>query len=143
MQPKTLVFVIVLLISAFIGANSVFIISEYQRGVLLNLGKLKESDLQPGLHFKLPFVDQVKIFDARILTVDTRPERFLTVEKKSMEVDSFTKWRILDVSKYYTATNGEEERARRLLAQRVNEGLRNQLAQRSLQEVVSGERDLL
>lgn len=143
MQPKTLGFVIVLLVVAFIGANSLYIVSEYQRGVSLRLGKLSNADIAPGLHFKAPFLDQVKIFDARILTVDNRPERFLTVEKKSMEVDSFTKWRITDVGTYYTATNGEEERARTLLSQRVNEGLRNQFAQRSLQEVVSGERDLL
>lgn len=143
MQPKTLFFVIALVIVAFIGANSLYIVSEYQRGVSLRLGKLANADIQPGLHVKIPFVDQVRLFDARILTLDTRPERFLTVEKKSMEVDSFTKWRILDVGKYYTATNGEEQRADRLLAQRVNEGLRNQFAQRSLQEVVSGERDLL
>jgi membrane protease subunit HflC len=143
MQAKTLGFVISLLIIAFIGANSLYIISEYQRGVLLRLGKLHDGDIKPGLHVKIPFVDEVRVFDARILTVDTRPERFLTIEKKSMEVDSFTKWRIIDVGKYYTATNGEEERAQRLLAQRVNEGLRNQFAQRSLQEVVSGERDLL
>jgi len=143
MQPKTLVFVVALVIVALIGANSLYIVGEYQRGVLLRLGKLHNADIAPGLHVKVPMVDQVKIFDGRILTLDTRPERFLTVEKKSMEVDSFTKWKILDVGKYYTATNGEEERAQRLLAQRVNEGLRNQLAQRSLQEVVSGERDLL
>lgn len=143
MQAKTLGFVIGLLIIAFIGANSLYIVSEYQRGVLLRLGKLHDNDIKPGLHVKIPFVDEVRVFDARILTVDTRPERFLTIEKKSMEVDSFTKWRIIDVGKYYTATNGEEERAQRLLSQRVNEGLRNQFAQRSLQEVVSGERDLL
>jgi len=143
MQTKSLFFVIVLALAAFVGANSFYIISEYQRGVLLQLGSMKNADIQPGLHVKWPFVDQVRIFDARILTLDTRPERFLTVEKKSVEVDSFTKWRIIDVGTYYTATNGEEARAERLLAQRVNEGLRNQFAQRSLQEVVSGERDLI
>ncbi|WP_096086035.1 protease modulator HflC [Agaribacterium haliotis] len=143
MQTKTLGFVILLVIVALIGANSLYIVNEYQRGVLLRLGKLHNDDIKPGLHIKIPVVDEVRLFDARILTVDTRPERFLTVEKKSMEVDSFTKWRIIDVGKYYTATNGEEDRAMRLLSQRVNEGLRNQFAQRTLQEVVSGERDLL
>ena len=143
MQIKTLAFLVFLVIVAFIGANSLFIVSEYQRGVLLRLGKLENNDIEPGLHVKIPFVDVVKIFDGRILTLDARAERFLTVEKKNVEVDSFTKWRIIDVGKFYTATNGEEDRAQRLLAQRVNEGLRNQFAQRSLQEVVSGERDLL
>lgn len=143
MQTKTLVFVIVLLVAALVGSQTFYIVTEYQRGVSLRLGKLLNTDIEPGLHVKLPMFDVVKIFDARILTLDSRPESFLTVEKKSVEVDSFTKWRILDVSKYYTATNGEEERAQRLLAQRVNEGLRNQFAQRSLHEVVSGERDKL
>ncbi len=143
MQTKTLVFVIVLVLAALVGANSLYVITEYQRGVLLRLGKLDNDDLSPGLHVKIPFIDQVRIFDARILTLDADSERFLTVEKKSVEVDSFTKWRIVDVGKYYTATNGEEDRAQRLLEQRVNEGLRNQFAQRSLQEVVSGERDLI
>ena len=82
-------------------------------------------------------------FDSRVLTLDARPERFLTVEKKGMIVDSFAKWRIEDVGKYYTATNGEESRAERLLSQRINEGLRNGFGDRSLQEVVSGERDQL
>ena len=143
MQTRSLIYIIFLLFAVFVGANSVFIVSEYQRGVLLRLGKVHNDDIQPGLHFKVPFVDQVKTFDARVLTLDARPERFLTIEKKSITVDSFAKWRIVDVSKYYTATNGEEARAERLLAQRINEGLRNQFADRSLQEVVSGERDQL
>lgn len=143
MQPKTLVFAIILGLVAIVGANSLFVITEYQRGVMLRLGKLHNADLQPGLHVKIPGFDVVKIFDARILTLDTRPERFLTVEKKSMEVDSFTKWHIVAVDKFYTATSGDEASAQRLLAQRVNEGLRNQFAQRTLQEVVSGERDQL
>lgn len=143
MQAKTLMFVIVLLIVAIVGANSLYIVTEFERGVKLRLGRVVQNDISPGLHAKWPIADEVRIFDGRILTLDRRPERFLTVEKKSMEVDSFTKWRIIDVGKYYTATNGEEERAERLLAQRVNEGLRNQFAQRTLAEVVSGERDQL
>lgn len=143
MQGKTLLAAILAIVCTFVLANSLYIVNEFERGVLLRLGKVEKSDLQPGLHIKLPLVDVVKKFDARVLTLDARPERFLTVEKKSMEVDSFAKWRIIDVSKYYTATNGEEDRAERLLSQRINEGLRNQFAQRSLQEVVSGERDQL
>ncbi|MFT7558173.1 MAG: membrane protease subunit HflC [Flavobacteriales bacterium] len=143
MQGRSLVFAVFVLIAAVVGSNSLYVVTEYQRGVLLWLGKVTQDDLEPGLHAKLPFFHQVRLFDGRILTSDTRAERFLTVEKKSMEVDSFSKWRIIDVSKFYTATNGEEARAERLLAQRVNEGLRNQFAQRTLQEVVSGERDQL
>jgi len=143
MTPKTMSYLVLLIIAVFIGSNSLYIINEFERGVLLRLGKVTDDDLKPGLRFKLPLVDVVRKFDARVLTLDARPERFLTVEKKSMMVDSYAKWRIIDVGKFYTATNGEEDRAQRLLAQRINEGLRNQFAQRSLQEVVSGERDQL
>lgn len=130
-----------LVIAFIIVANSVFIIAEIQKGVLLRFGRVEVPDLAVGLHFKLPIIDQIERFDGRILTLDARPERFLTIEKKSMIVDSFAKWRIEDVQKYYTATSGDQTRAERLLAQRINEGLRNEFATRSLQEVVSGERD--
>ncbi len=133
----------VLFIAGVLVVNSVYIVNEFQRAVLLRLGKVHNADISTGLYFKWPFFDQVRKFDGRILTLDAPAERFLTVEKKSMQVDSFAKWRIVDVSKYYTATNGDQERAKTLLAQRINEGLRNQFAQRSLQEVVSGERDEL
>ncbi|TQV72632.1 protease modulator HflC [Exilibacterium tricleocarpae] len=126
-----------------LAMNTLFIVKETERAVLLQFGRVVEADIQPGLHLKWPIVNEVRIFDARVLTVDARPERFLTVEKKGMIVDSFVKWRIADVGKYYTVTNGEESRAERLLAQRVNEGLRNAVAERSMQEVVSGERDQL
>ncbi len=144
MSFKALLFIFLLAIIAIVASSSLYIINEFERGVLLHFGKLSNSDIQPGLHIKWPYpIDEVRKFDARVLTLDARPERFLTVEKKSMMVDSFAKWRIIDVSAYYTATNGEESRAKRLLAQRINEGLRNQFARRSLQEVVSGERDQL
>ena len=126
-----------------IGSSTLFIVYETERGVMLRFGELVNADLQPGLHFKVPLMHEVRKFDARVLTLDARPERFLTVEKKGMIVDSFAKWRIQDVGKFYTATNGEESNVQRLLSQRINEGLRNQFAQRSLQEVVSGERDQL
>ncbi|MFL0804263.1 MAG: protease modulator HflC [Agarilytica sp.] len=143
MTPRTMFSMIFAIIALFVASNTLYIVNEFQRGVLLRLGKVTDDDLQPGLHAKIPFIDNIRKFDARVLTLDARPERFLTVEKKSIMVDSFAKWRIIDVGKFYTATNGEEDRAQRLLAQRINEGLRNQFAQRSLQEVVSGERDQL
>ncbi len=143
MSPKAMFGLVLAVVAIFIGANTLYIVNEFQRGVLLRLGKVTDADLKPGLHVKIPFFDNIRLFDARVLTLDARAERFLTVEKKSMMVDSYVKWRIIDVGKFYTATNGEEDRAQRLLAQRINEGLRNQFAQRSLQEVVSGERDQL
>ena len=124
-------------------SNAVFVISETQRGVLLKFGEVVKTDLAPGLHFKTPFVNSVRKFDGRILTVDSTPERFFTQEQKQLIVDSYAKFRVIDVAKYYTATNGEEFRAAALLSQRINDDLRNQVAGRSVQEVVSGERDQL
>ena len=124
-------------------SNAVFVISETQRGVLLKFGEVVNSDLEPRLHFKMPFVDSVRKFDGRILTVDSTPERFFTQEQKQLIVDSYAKFRVVDTAKYYTATSGEEFRAAALLSQRINDDLRNQVAGRSVQEVVSGERDQL
>ena len=124
-------------------SNSVFIVSETQRGVLLKFGEVVRADLQPGLHWKVPFVDSVRKFDGRILTVDSTPERYFTQEQKQLIVDSYAKFRIIDTAKYFTATSGEEFRAAALLSQRINDDLRNQVAGRTVQEVVSGERDQL
>ena len=143
MTPRTMTSLIALVVAVFLGAQSVYIITEIERAVLLRFGKVVNPDVSTGLHFKWPFIDQVRRFDSRILTLEARAERFLTVEKKSTQVASYAKWRIVDVTRYYTATSGEQERAERLLSQRINEGLRNEFATRSLQEVVSGERDQL
>ena len=133
-----------LLFLAFVVlSNAVYVISETQRGVLLRFGEVVKTDLTPGLHFKAPFVNSVRKFDGRILTVDSTPERFFTQEQKQLIVDSYAKFRVVDTAKYYTATSGEEFRAAALLSQRINDDLRNQVAGRSVQEVVSGERDQL
>ena len=133
----------VLFLTFVVLSNSVFVISETQRGVLLKFGEVVNSDLEPGLHFKIPFVDSVRKFDGRILTVDSTPERLFTQEQKQLIVDSYAKFRVVDTAKHYTATSGEEFRAAALLSQRINDDLRNQVAGRSVQEVVSGERDQL
>jgi membrane protease subunit HflC len=139
-----LVKTLIVLIAVLIGINStLFVVSEFERGVKLRFGKLIEADIQPGLHVKLPFVDNVRIFDARILSVDAQPASFFTIEKKRLIVDSYAKWRISNVEAYYKATGGVESVARNRLANRVNTGLRNQFGTRTLHEVVSGERDLL
>ena len=122
-------------------SNGLFIVKETQRAVMLRFGEVVAPDIPPGLHFKIPFVNSVRKFDGRVLTVDALPERFLTVEQKALVVDSYAKWRVADVERYYTATGGDETRANNLLAQRINDGLRNQVAVRTLREVVSGERD--
>jgi membrane protease subunit HflC len=143
MSGKSLAAALVALVSLWIISNSLYIVKETQRAVLLQFGEVVNPDIQPGLHAKIPFVNNVRFFDARVLTVDAQPERFLTLEKKALVVDSYAKWRVSDVAKYYTATGGDEARANGLLAQRINNGLRNQVAVRTLHEVVSGERDQL
>ena len=132
------------LVVVVVAINStLYVVSEFERGVKLRFGKLIEADIQPGLHVKLPFVDDVRIFDARILTVDAQPASFFTIEKKRLIVDSYAKWRIANVETYYKATGGIESVAHNRLANRVNTGLRNQFGTRTLHEVVSGERDAL
>lgn len=143
MSTRVLGAYIVALLALILAFNSLYIVNEFQRGVKLYFGRVVHDDIKPGLHVKFPFAEEVRKFDARILTLDARAERFLTVEKKSMIVDSFAKWRIVNVGKFYTATSGDEVRAQLLLEQRINEGLRNEFATRNLHEVVSGERDQL
>ena len=137
---KLVVLAFVLLV---VLANSVFVISEFERGVKLRFGKLIDADLRPGIHVKLPLAEDVRVFDGRILTVDAQPASFFTIEKKRLIVDSYAKWRIQDVDTYYTSTGGVESVAQNRLANRVNTGLRNQFGNRTLKEVVSGERELL
>lgn len=127
----------------FLGSNALYIVNEMERAVLLRLGKVVNPDVETGLHFKVPFVEEVRKFDARVLTVDAPAERFLTLEKKALIVDSFAKFQVQNVEKFYTATSGDQRRAEELLKQRINNGLRNEMSRRSLYEVVSGERDEL
>ena len=134
--------IIFLVILVGIG-NTIYVISEIERGVKTRFGEIIEVDISPGLHVKMPFVDVVRRFDARILTVDAEPASFFTIEKKRLIVDSYAKWKIANVETYYKATNGLERTAANRLAKRVNDGLRNQFGSRTLREVVSGERDLL
>ncbi|MGD8176030.1 protease modulator HflC [Marinimicrobium sp. ARAG 43.8] len=143
MTNKSLFALILVGVLVLLGANTVYIVNEYERAVVLRFGALVNSDVQPGVHFKAPFADRVRKFDGRILTADARPESFYTVENKRLIVDSYAKWRIVDVAAYYKATGGQEDVADARLASRVADGLRNQVGRRTLHEVVSGERDKL
>ncbi|MEP5570002.1 MAG: protease modulator HflC [Halioglobus sp.] len=143
MSSRNMTLMIIVALAVFIGSNSLYVMKETERGVLLKFGEVVNPDIQPGLHWKIPFVNNVRKFDGRVLTVDSQPERFFTQEQKALIVDSYAKFRVKDTTKFYTATNGEEARAMGLLSQRINDGLRNQVAVRTIQEVVSGERDQL
>ncbi|MDC0598519.1 protease modulator HflC [Gammaproteobacteria bacterium] len=143
MKNSTLFSLVTLALLAIIAANCLFVVKEIDRAVLLTFGEVTNADIEPGLHWKIPGVHAVRIFDGRIQTLDAATQSYLTAEKEYLEVDSYAKWRIADVSTYYTATSGESNIANNLLSQRINTGLRNQFAERTVHEVVSGERDLL
>lgn len=121
-------------------ATCTFVVRENERAIKLVLGEIARSDYKPGLHFKIPFVNTVHKFDARLLTLDVQPERVLTSEKKNVIVDSFMKWRIGDVEAYYTKTGGDEARANRLLSQVVRKATLDAFGLRTVQEVLSVER---
>ncbi len=143
MSGRNVTIILIAVLVLFIASNSLYVIKQTERAVLLQFGEVVNPDIKPGLHVKIPFVNNVRKFDGRVLTVDSQPERFFTQEQKALIVDSYAKFRVSDTSKFYTATNGEIDRAMALLAQRINDGLRNQVAIRTIQEVVSGERDEL
>ena len=143
MGIRTLVLAFIIAALAVLGMNSLFIVTEMQRAVLLEFGRVVRDNIEPGLHFKLPIINEVRKFDGRILTSDAPAERFLTLEKKAVIVDSFAKFKIDNVQTYYTSTSGDERRAEELLKERINTGLRNEISKRTLHEVVSGERDEL
>jgi membrane protease subunit HflC len=132
--------IVVLVLIALLLGNSVFVVRESQVAILSQFGRVVKSDIQPGLHFKLPFAQDALVFDRRILTLDSQPERYLTSEKKDVNVDFFVKWRIKDVLRFYQSTNGDERQALARLNPIVTEAIRNEFNQRSLQDVVSGER---
>ncbi|MEH6499926.1 MAG: protease modulator HflC [Pseudoalteromonas distincta] len=143
MSNKTIFGLILALILVVVGWNSFFVVSQIERGIVLQFGRVVQDDVQPGLHFKLPFVQEHRLFDGRLLTLDTATQRYLTLEKKALMVDSYAKWRIANVERFYTATSGMRAIAEDRLSRQLESGLRNEVARRTLNEVVSGERDQL
>jgi membrane protease subunit HflC len=143
MGGKGMTWMLVAVLALFVLSNTVYVVKETERAVMLQFGEVVNPDIRPGLHVKIPFVNNVRKFEARLLSVDSSAERFFTQEQKALIVDSYAQFRVADTAKFYTATNGEEARASALLAQRINDGLRNQVAIRTIQEVVSGQRDQL
>ena len=119
---------------------SLFTVDEREKAILFQFGEIIKADYEPGLYVKIPFINNVRKFDSRILTIDNRPERFLTQEKKDLIVDSYVKWRITDVVQYFKTTQGDELVAGRLLYENINNGLRDEFGKRTIQEVISGDR---
>jgi len=143
MKRKQTILLLAGLILLWVISETIYIVDERERAVLLRFGELVKTDTAAGIHFKVPFIYVVKKFDARVQTLDSPEAEYLTAEKKQLIVDSYAKWRISDVGRYYRATSGDELKTARLLFARVDNGLRNQFGERTVKEVVSGERDQL
>ncbi|MEM1411721.1 MAG: protease modulator HflC [Pseudomonadota bacterium] len=136
-RPIVLIAIVVL---GGVGLASLFTVKETEHAIRFQLGAIVKTDYEPGLHFKLPFVNNIRKFDNRVLTLDTQPQPMITSEQKFVNVDSFVKWRITDVARFYTATQGNEAIALNRLNSIVEDRLRNEIASRTLVEVVSEER---
>ncbi|AHG79996.1 Protein HflC [Mannheimia varigena USDA-ARS-USMARC-1388] len=136
----------VLAVVAFVVLQSVTIVNEGERGIMLRFNKVhRDSDqkvvvYQPGIHFKMPFIDSLKVLDARIQTLDGQEDRFVTVEKKDLLVDSYVKWRISDFGQFYTSTGGDYQKAADLLRRKVSDRLRSEIGSRTIKDIVSGSR---
>ena len=125
----------------FVVYNSFFIVDRRELALKFQLGEIVESKYEPGFHWKAPFINNIRKFDKRILTLDARPANYLTKEKKNVNVDFFVKWRINDVATFYKSMSGGNERiAAERLYTIVNDGLRDEFSKRTIQEVISGER---
>ena len=139
-QAKLMMIAVISIIVLMLLSVSMFTLRESEKAIVLQFGKIKDSDLKPGLHFKVPMLDTVRKFEGRTITMEAERERYLTAEKKNVIVDAYAKWRIADVSAYYTSMGGDPNRANNRISQIVKQELRNQFGRRSIQEVVSGER---
>jgi membrane protease subunit HflC len=132
----------VVLAILLLAASTLFSVDQRQNAIIFQLGEVKDVVTKPGLHFKWPLLQNVRQFDMRILTFDdAEPLRFITSEKKPVLVDSFVKWRIIDVKQFYVSVQGDEFRAATRIKQTISGGLQNEFNKRTVHEVVSGERD--
>jgi membrane protease subunit HflC len=129
-----------LLLLAILSWSCLFTITENQRAILLQMGELVRADYKPGLHLKMPIIEDVIKFEKRLINLDSEAERYLTEEKKDLIVDFFARWRITDEAAFFRATSGDERRANSLLGERIKNGLRSEFGQRKVKDVVSGER---
>jgi len=140
MSSKTILGIVVILILGALGSSAVYIVDEREKAIVFQFGEIVSSSEKPGLYFKVPVINNVSFFDARVQTMDAEPQLFLTKEKKNLVVDSFVKWRVLNAQDFYTKLGGLAANARNRLAQRVNDALRREFGKRSVQQVISGDR---
>jgi len=140
MSSSKTISIILLAVVLWLGSMSFFIVGQRDLAVKFQLGEFERADYEPGIYFKIPFFNNVRKFDRRILTLDAEPERYLTLEKKNVIVDAFIKWRISNVENYYKTMGGDERRAGLRLSQVIKNGLRDEFGKRTIQEAISGER---
>ncbi len=138
-MSRTILLILVVALG-FVGISSLFMVTETEFAIKFQLGRIVKSDYGPGIHVKAPFINNVRKFDNRLLTLDTSPEQMLTSEQKFVAVDSFVKWRIVDVERFYTSTQGNERVALNRLDSIVKDRIRNEIARRKLVEVISEQR---
>ncbi len=139
-SSKGMLAIVLVAALGLVGSSALFVVQEQQLALLLRLGEIVDADFKPGLHFKIPVIQDVVKFDKRIQTLDAPPEQFLTVEKKFVVVNSYAKWRISDVAQFFRSTRGNSDTTSRLLSARINAALRDDFGKRTVQVVVSGER---
>ncbi len=139
MKTSTIAISVVLLVALLVGWQSAFTVSEVELAAVFRFSKIERYDYEPGLHFMVPFINKVKKFDKRILTLDERPQRILIGEKKYVDLDYFVKWKIIEVKKFYRAFGVESQAAVRMNAI-IKDGLQKELGSRTLREAISGER---
>ncbi len=140
MGKNSLIVVASLLLLIILVSSSVYTVGQAEKAIKFQLGEILETSSTPGLHFKIPFINKVKTYDARLLTLESKPERFLTSEKKNVIVDYFAKWKIKDVAKFYTSVQGDVVQANIRLEQIVQSAMKDEFSKRTIREVVSSER---
>jgi len=140
MGQKGFYLLIVIIGAALIGQATLYTVDEREKAIVFKFGEIVRASDEPGIHVKIPIINNVQFFDARLQTMDAAPELYLTKEKKNLLVDSFVKWRINDVAKFYVTMGGSSQTARSRLAQLVNNGLRDEFGKREIAEVISGDR---
>lgn len=143
MNASKLLALIILALVLVLGYASIFTVDERELAIKFRLGEIVKADYEPGLYFQMPFINNIRKFEKRILTLDARPANYLTKEKKNVNVDFFVKWRISDVSTYYKAMAGNERTAAERIYTTINDGLRGEFSSRNIQEVISGERRMI
>jgi len=121
--------------------SSAYVVDQRETAIKFRFGEIIEENIGPGLRFKIPFWNRIELFSSQILSLDAQPERFLTNEKKYVQVDFFVKWRISETGKFYRSTGGDIRRAQNRLESIMKDGLRNEFSKRTIQEAISGERD--